>query len=122
MLFSRLANLWRRRSAPGTMIESLESRQLLSATLEVTNVQLLGTAKACTGVVFTFNAALDPTSAQNVAAFSIGRVRHGGGSSSGISLTDFLPFAARPKATAIHNLKVKFVQANYDDSTQSITL
>ena len=121
MFFSRLAGLRRQPSAPRTMIESLESRQLLSATLQVTNVQLLGTAKACTGVVFSFNEALDPTSADNVSAFSIGRVRHGGGS--GTSLSDFLPYLlARPKATAIHNSKVKFVQATYDDTTYSITL
>jgi hypothetical protein len=122
MSFLRLASLRRRRVAPHAMIENLEARQLLSAGPQVANVQLLGTAKACTGVVFTFNEALDPVAAANASAFSIGRVRKGGNSSSGISLTDFLPFAGRPKATAIHNRKVRFVQATYDDSTHSVTL
>ena len=122
MSFLRLAGLRKRGSAPKAVIENLESRQLLSAGPLLTNVQLMGDAKACTGVVLTFNEALDPATAQNASAFSIGRVKHGGSSSSGISLSDFLPFAARPKATAIHNSKVKFVAATYDDSTHSITL
>jgi hypothetical protein len=122
MSFLRLARSHQRGSAPRAIIENLESRQLLSAGPLLTNVQLLGTAKACTGVVLTFNEALDPPTAQDAGAFSIGRVKHGGSSSSGISLSDFLPFAGRPKATAIHNRKIKFVQATYDDSTHSVTL
>jgi len=121
MSFLRLAGWRRRGTAPRAVIENLESRQLLSAGPLLTNVQLLGTAKACTGVVLTFNEALDPATAQDAAAFSIGRVKHGG-SSDGLSLTDFLPFAGRPKSAAIHNHKIKFVLATYDDSTHSITL
>ncbi|HEV2687141.1 MAG TPA: hypothetical protein VGV35_01265 [Bryobacteraceae bacterium] len=121
MSLLRLADLRRRDPAPKAVIENLESRQLLSAGPLLTNVQLLGAAKACTGVVLYFNESLDPATAQNAGAFSIGRIKKKS-SSSGLSITDFLPFAGRPKTRVIKNGKVHFVLATYDDSTHSITL
>lgn len=105
-----------------TYIERLESRQLLSGGPQLINVQLLGGAKACTGVVLTFNESLDVARASDVRAYSIGRVRGPSRGSSSDFLSNFFPFAGRPKSRTIKNGKVQFVQANYNDLTHSVTL
>jgi hypothetical protein len=108
-------------SAPAAAVESLEGRRLMAAGPQVTNIALLGTAKACTGVVLTFNEHLDPARAGDIRAFSIGRVKHPS-SSNGLNLTDFLPFLARPLSKVIKARKVQFAQDIYDDTAMTITL
>jgi hypothetical protein len=101
-------------------IQQLEPRQLFAAGPQLIDVHLLGTAIACTGVVVTFNESLDPATASDVAAFSIGAP--GVKSSSSDLLSTIFPFAARPKAVVISHRKVRFASADYDDATHSITL
>ena len=127
MIIQRLAR-WLRpsRSAQtsheaGAAVERLEGRQLMAAGPQITNIQLQGTAKACTAIVLTFNEQLDPNKAGDIRAFSIGRVKHPS-SDNGLNLGDFLPFLARPLAKVIKNRKVQFSQDIYDDTTNTITL
>jgi len=93
----------------------------MAAGPQITNIQLEGTAKACTAVVLTFDEQLDPNKAGDIRAFSIGRVKHPS-SDNGLNLGDFLPFLARPLSKVIKNRKVQFSQDIYDDTAHTITL
>ncbi|HWE96341.1 MAG TPA: hypothetical protein VG269_20425 [Tepidisphaeraceae bacterium] len=101
------------------LVERLEDRRLLSAGPRLLGVTLQGSATACTGIVMKFNEALDPTSAQDIHDYSVGRVSQGSSSDSGLS---FLPFLARPKVSPYKNNKVVITSAVYDDATQTVTL
>lgn len=107
--------------APANMIERLEPRQLLSAGPVLTGVHLVGGVGAVTSLVLTFNESLDPATAQDPHAYTFGKpLPHS--SESGPSLSDFLPFLARPKVRAIKNGKIQFASATYDDANHSVTL
>jgi hypothetical protein len=101
------------------LVERLEDRRLLSGGPRLLGVTLQGSATACTGIVMKFNEALDPTSAQDIHDYSVGRVTQGSSSSDGFS---FLPFLARPKVSPYKNNKVVITSAVYDDATQTVTL
>jgi hypothetical protein len=101
------------------LVERLEGRRLLSGGPRLLGVTLQGSATACTGIVMKFNEALDPTSAQDIHAYSVGRVTQGSNSSNGFP---FLPFLARPKVSPYKNNKVVITSAVYDDATQTVTL
>jgi hypothetical protein len=93
------------------MIEHLEARRLLAAT-PVTAVTINGTAGQINGVVLTFNVPLDPTTAQNVKAYSISKKHKGEDSSFGVIDT------STPGGTR----RVRFKSAVYDAATQTVTL
>ncbi|MDB5172366.1 MAG: Calx-beta protein [Phycisphaerales bacterium] len=105
--------------SPPPLAERLEDRRLLSGGPRLLGVTLQGSATACTGIVMKFNEALDPTSAQDIHDYSVGRVTQSSSSSDGIP---FLPFLARPKVSPIKNNKVVITSAVYDDATQTVTL
>jgi hypothetical protein len=93
------------------MIDHLEPRRLLAAT-PVTAVTINGTAGQINGVVLTFNVPLDPTTAQNVKAYSISKKTKGDDSSFGVIDT------SSPGSTR----RVRFKSAVYDPDTQTVTL
>lgn len=106
--------------SPST-IEPLEQRCLLSGGPVVTGVHFVGSARAVSAVVVSFNESLDPASAQDTQAYRFGRpLPHS--SDSGPSLADFLPFLGRPKVRLVKQGKIQFASATYDDSTRSVTL
>src|SRR5690348_16854323 len=122
----RLLSLFRRpkprlNASQPKMIERLESRQLLSGGPVLTGVHLVGSVGAVTSIVLTFNESLDPATAQDPHAYTFGKpLPHS--SESGPSLSDFLPFLARPKVRAIKHGKIQFASATYVDSNHSVTL
>jgi hypothetical protein len=93
------------------MIEHLESRRLLAAT-PVSAITINGTAGQINGVVLTFSVPLDPTTAQNVKAYSISKKHKGDESSFGVIDT------STPGGTR----RVRFKSAVYDPATQTVTL
>jgi hypothetical protein len=52
-------------------VESLERRQLMARTIPIIAQQFVGTVEQVTSVVLTFDRALDPTTAQNTAAYAM---------------------------------------------------
>lgn len=111
----------RRVLSPTKLIEALEPRQLLSGGPVLTGVHLVGSVGAVTSIVLTFNESLDPATAQDPHAYTFGKpIPHS--SESGPSLSDFLPFLARPKVRAIKGGKIQFASATYVDANHSVTL
>lgn len=106
-------------AAPRPAFEPLESRRMLSTAPSPTGMVITGTIHAATSIVIAFNEPLDPTTAQDTAAYSFGRIPPSGSSSS--SLGDILGFLAkRPKV--IKAGKVQFSSAVYDDTNNTVTL
>jgi hypothetical protein len=119
--------------------EPLESRTHFSTGPTLVGEGLLGSAQAVTGIVLTFNQPLDPATAQNVNAYSIGRHVTSGSSSNLLNDLGGLFFTARPGGVArpgiarpdivlhparkgVHGGRVAFTSAIYDDATMSVTL
>jgi hypothetical protein len=92
------------------MIESMESRRLLTAPLAA--VSLAGTATQITGVVLTFNTPLDAASAQNVDAYSISKRTKGEESS----------FGGIDTSSGGTTRRVSFSSAVYDANAGTVTL
>jgi hypothetical protein len=103
-------------------IERLEGRQLLSGGPQLTGVELLGSADACTGVVFTFDRALDPARATDVRAYVVGRTPPSGSDDDGSGILGSILGFARPLPQPIKHGKVQFADADYDGATHSVTL
>src|SRR6476660_6760367 len=105
------------------VMESLESRCLLSGGPILTDVNLLGNADGCTGVVLTFDRALDVSHATDARSYVVGRIPPSpSDSGSGNLLGDILGFAARPKRQPIRSGKVQFSRADYDPDAHTVTL
>lgn len=122
-----------RRNAP--LIEGLESRQMFNSSVAVTGIHLTGTVRHVTSVVLSFDQPLDPTVAQDVQSYQVGRVIPStSNDSSGLSLGNILGFLAIRKTAGpiraavaktealIKNYKVQFTSADYDAITYSVTL
>src|SRR5207302_7564648 len=56
------------------IVEQIERRRLLSGGPILTDVNLLGNADGCTGVVLTFDRALDVTRATDARLYVVGRI------------------------------------------------
>src|SRR4051812_24534383 len=82
------------------VIDRLESRLLFEAGPTVTNETFLGTSDEVSAVVITFNASLDPTSAQNPDNYVFG--------------------GSRGNGRTVH--KPDFATPAYDDATHTVTL
>lgn len=135
---SLLGRLFRAASSPhqeAPLVESLESRQMFSTALAVTGVHLTGTVRDITSVVLSFNQPLDPTVAQDLQSYQIGRVIPStSNDTGGLSLGNILSFLAVRKTAGtmktavikaealIKNYKVQFTSADYDATTYSVTL
>jgi len=104
------------------MIEGLEPRRLLSAGPAIAAVHMLGSVARANGIVLTFNAPLDPTTAQSPASYVFGKPTPKNTSDNGIDLGNILGFLSRPKTPPVKAGKIQFLGARYDDATQSVTL
>lgn len=104
-----------------SVVESLESRRLLSTAPVLTGMQLVGGVKAVSQVVLTFNESLDPTTAQQPQSFIFGRIPPSP-SDNGVSVGDILQFLAKPKPRAIKDGKVQWASTVYDDTNHTVTL
>jgi len=105
------------------MIEGLESRQMLTASPVLTGIHLTGSVRNVTSVVLTFDESLDPTTAQDLQSYHMGKlVEPGSNNGGGFDWTQLLGFLAQPKQKLLINGRVQFTSATYDDSTRSVTL
>lgn len=112
--------LTRYQSTSRPLFQHLESRHLLSAGPQLAGIELLGNADACTGVVLTFDRALDPARATDARAYVVGRTPPSPGSSGSSLLGDIFGFAKR--VNPIKHGKVQIASATYDDASHSVTL
>jgi hypothetical protein len=112
----------RARAGDTRQVEALESRQLLSTSPFLTGVQILGTVKAATGVVLTFDDALDPTTAQDLQTYAIGKLIPASPSDSTFSIGNILGLLAQPKAAIVKNGRIQFTSATYDVTSDTVTL
>jgi len=104
------------------VVEGLEPRKLLSAAGPViTSFRLLGPVARGNGIVLTFDAPLDPTTAQSPASYIFGKPAPKS-TDNGVDLGTILGFLAKPKTPPVKDGKVQFLGARYDDATQSVTL
>lgn len=104
------------------LIEGMESRRMMAASPMLTAVHFTGTLRDITSIQFTFDESLDATTAENTAAFAVGRLLPVSSNNNGFNLGDILGFlTARPKP-AVVNGRVQFTSATYDDSTFTVTL
>ena len=104
-----------------SLVESLESRQLLSTAPALTGMQLVGGVKTVSQVILTFNESLDPTTAQQPQSFIFGRIPPSA-ANNGVTVGDILGFLAEPKPRAIKDGKVQWSSAVYDDTNHTVTL
>ena len=97
---------------------------MLSAGPILMDVNLLGNADGCTGVVLTFDRALDPAHATDARSYVVGRIPPSPSDSGNLlgDIGNILAFAARPKRQPIRAGKVLFSTANYDPTTHAVTL
>ena len=93
--------------------ESMEPRRLLAG--PVVAVTMLGTEQEVTGIVLTFNVALDPASAQNPDAYFVGRNVVTGGDS---NFWD--PFNLNDPPSETRRVRVR--SAAYDPAAQTVLL
>jgi hypothetical protein len=103
-----------RQPNPNFDVQCLEPRCLLAATptVKVTHIELQGTMPNVTGVVLTFDHALDPISAQNKASYLLFRR-----DVEGAGLGGFFGGGSN-----IIKIIVPFSSAVYDDATHTVTL
>ena len=112
------------------MIESLESRVCLSVGPIITSINVVGSPKAVTSVVIGFNEPLNPATAQNVSAYSLGKppVVH---TSSGTDIPWGSIFgfrypmqheAAGHRPKLVRNGKIQMASAVYDATANTVTL
>jgi hypothetical protein len=92
--------------------EPMEPRRLLAG--PVVALTVLGPEQEVTGIVLTFNVALDPTSAQNPDAYFVGRDRVEGSD----KFWDPLDLSDPPKVSK----RVQLQSAAYDPAAQTVTL
>jgi hypothetical protein len=105
------------------MIEGLESRQMFSTGPTLTDIHLTGTARAINSVVLSFDQPLDPTVAQDLQSYQIGRVIPAGASdTSGFNWGDLLGLLAQPKKPLVKNFKIQLTAADYDSTNYTVTL
>jgi len=105
------------------MIEGLESRHMLAASPVLTNIHLTGSVRDVTSVVLTFNESLDPTTAEDLQSYHVGKlVPAGSNNGGGFDWTQLLGLLAQPKQQLLVNGRIQFTSATYDDSTDSVTL
>jgi hypothetical protein len=97
----------------GGMIEAMESRRLLAGPT-VVGMTFVGTETEITGIVLTFNGALDPASAQDRKAYFVGRTRQKGED----PLFDFFGLL-KPEEERV---TVRLQSAAYDAAAQTVTL
>ena len=103
---------------------------MLSTGPLITNVQMQGTIGSISAVVLTFNEPLDPTTAQNLAAYSFGKKPPPNATdNSGLSVSDFFPFrytghqrAAVRKPQLVKKGRIIFSSAVYDSTADTVTL
>jgi hypothetical protein len=119
-----LRRLAPRKSSPprAVSIETLEDRRLMTASPVVTALHFTGTVNAVTSMTLTFDEPLDPTSAQDLKSYEIGKVIPATSADSGITLGDILGFLAQPKLQPVKNGKVQFTSAAYDATADTVTL
>jgi hypothetical protein len=110
-------------SRPVPLVEGLESRQMFSAGPTLTDIHLSGSVRAIASVVLSFDQPLDPTVAQDLQSYQLGRViPSGSGDTSGFNWGSLLGFLAQPKTPLIKNFKVQFTSAAYDSTNYTVTL
>jgi hypothetical protein len=111
------------------MIEGLESRVVLSGGPALSGVEMLGQVSDVTGVVLTFSAPLNVSTAQDVQAFAFGKPPVPNTSDdSGFDLGDIFAFrypnaksdAKRPKLVKLG--KIQMASAVYDPVADTVTL
>ena len=112
------------------MIEGLEDRVVLSSGPALLHVDVLGAPQAATAVVLTFSSSLDPTTAQNVSAYSFGKPPAVAAQDDGFGIGDVFGFRvtghrntpAVKKPKLVKNGRIVFSSAVYDDTAHTVTL
>ncbi len=130
---SRIKTFFRRprstaQSAARFQPEMLESRQLLSAGTVLTGVTLNGHLNSIDSVVLTFNAALNPASAQDVQTYVFGK-RPADAEGDSFDVGSLFGFrakghehAAKTHVRLVKNGKIQFSSAVYNDANHTVTL
>ncbi len=123
---------------PSILIESLEARRLFTHAIaedgpHVTGETFIGPVTAMTAVVLQFNQHLDPTTANNLAAYHIGRIFSSDSSGGGFDPIGFLTVHKGAKGSStgptgtnrpqeILHPDTTLGSAVYDDATETVTI
>lgn len=123
------------RNSARPMFEPLEHRTLLSASAspavdataagtsgpQIVAVHVIGPPSDATGVVVTFNEAMDPATAQDKASYVLVKHINKDSQDNGGGFFD-IPFTDNTTPASSELVKIHFSSAVYDDATHSVTL